>query len=450
MVKTPRTRHYKPNRAPVTIDLEPNAEDVAAATAAEAQTAETQPDDQTADAATSTVTTETGGIDAPSLGAEPEPLDQPAEDRIETEAAHTGEHTVPPYAFGGSGEDKSFGRATSRPSEAPPAPVAPARGGFSNLLSGLIGGLVALAIAGLLQFAGLLGSPGGSAPALDGVQAEIGALKTEIETLKAAGQGDGGAAAAGLTTALDQVKTDIAALQSAVQAGSSGDGAGVAALDAKLKQLETQLAGLANGSAGASGEEVAALTTKLAALEQTIAGLSSKIEGQAAQPRIALAISAAALKSALDRGAPFAAELETFAAISPNSPEIAGLRAYAEGGVMTRADIAKAFSAAADGMVSASEPVAEDAGFFQRLLSSASSVVKVRPVGEVAGEEPPARVARMEVAVNAGDYAKALAEYEALPEAAKAAGADIANKIKARVEVETLVDQMIAGAMKAA
>ena len=62
---------------------------------------------------------------------------------------------------------------------------------------------------------------------------------------------------------------------------------------------------------------------------------------------------------------------------------------------------------------------------------------------------PDALVARMEAAVNQGDYAKALSEYETLPEAAKAAGADFAGKLKARIEVETQVDALISGAMKA-
>jgi hypothetical protein len=191
------------------------------------------------------------------------------------------------------------------------------------------------------------------------------------------------------------------------------------------------------------------LTAKLAAVEQSLAGIASKVDAQAAQPKIALAISAA-LKSALDRGSAFTAELETLAAMSPDAPEIEPLRAYASQGVMTRADIAKAFPDAATAMVAAATPADEGAGFFQRLLSSAESVVKVRPVGEVPGEDPPARVARMEVAINAGDFDKALAEYAALPEAVQAAGAGLVDKIKARVEVEKLVDQMIAGAMKAA
>ena len=56
----------------------------------------------------------------------------------------------------------------------------------------------------------------------------------------------------------------------------------------------------------------------------------------------------------------------------------------------------------------------------------------------------------MEVAIKAGDLAKAMAEFDTLPEAAKAAGAAFADKIKARLDGRKLVDQAIAGAMKAA
>ena len=73
----------------------------------------------------------------------------------------------------------------------------------------------------------------------------------------------------------------------------------------------------------------------------------------------------------------------------------------------------------------------------------------VRPIGEVAGAGVPETLARMEVAVNAGDLAKAVSEYETLPDTAKAAGKEFADRLKARLEVEKLVDQAIAGAMKA-
>jgi hypothetical protein len=184
-------------------------------------------------------------------------------------------------------------------------------------------------------------------------------------------------------------------------------------------------------------------------LEQSVSQLSGKVEAAAGQPKIALAIAASALKSALDRGAPFSAELETFAAISPDAPQLATLRTYAEKGVPTRAEIASQADAAANAMVAAATPVDENAGFLQNLLSSAESLVKVRPIGAVEGAGAPETVARMEVAVNQGDYAKALSEYDTLPEAVKAAGADFAGKLKARIEVETQVDALISGAMKA-
>jgi hypothetical protein len=125
------------------------------------------------------------------------------------------------------------------------------------------------------------------------------------------------------------------------------------------------------------------------------------------------------------------------------------LRAYAEKGVPTRTEIASQMDNAANAMVAAAEPVDNNAGFFQRLLSSAESLVKVRPIGAVEGKGVPETVARMEVAVNQGDYAKALAEYGTLPEPVKAAGADFAGRLKARLDVEAQIDALISGAMKA-
>ncbi|RWF97788.1 MAG: phage tail protein, partial [Mesorhizobium sp.] len=197
------------------------------------------------------------------------------------------------------------------------------------------------------------------------------------------------------------------------------------------------------------GDAAKAADSRIAALEQSVQQLSGKVDAQASQPKIALAIAASALKAALDRGAPFATELDTFAAIAPDSPELGVLRGYAEKGVPTRATIASEAEAAANAMVEAATPVDQNAGFFQSLMSSAKSLVQVRPVGAVEGKGVPETVARIEVAVNQGDYAKALAEYDTLPDASKAAGADFASKLKARLEVEKQIEALIAGATKA-
>ena len=68
-------------------------------------------------------------------------------------------------------------------------------------------------------------------------------------------------------------------------------------------------------------------------------------------------------------------------------------------------------------MIAAASPPSENAGFFERLLDSAESLVTVRPIGAVEGPGVPETVARMEVALKAGDLAKAIAEFDTLPEA---------------------------------
>ncbi|MFB9982115.1 COG4223 family protein [Mesorhizobium kowhaii] len=487
MVKTPKMRHSKGRREPVTIDLEPGAVSrIADEDAAKPQAgAEAAPEEVASQAE---VPEEPVHADQTDL--EPwEHSDAHAESEQTAAAAKDGSEPAYPgpsdapasktKAFDYNFEDASAkrtqtddGKAKTGTPDERMAPTPPAkRSGLNGIAAGIIGGVIALVGAGGLQFAGLLGAPGsGSGVSLDGVNSEIAALKSEIAGLKeTGGNADASAKVDGLSSALDQVKTDVAALKSAVESGGAGDNAGLAALGDKVKQIETAVASLgkAGGTAPvdlgplneklagldaqvkSAGEATTAQDGRLTALEQSVSQLSGKVEAAAGQPKIALAIAASALKAALDRGAPFSAELETFAAISPDAPQLATLRAYAEKGVPTRAEIASQADAAANAMVAAATPVDENAGFLQNLMSSAESLVKVRPIGAVEGAGAPETVARIEVAVNQGDYAKALSEYDTLPEAVRAAGADFAGKLKARIEVETQVDALISGAMKA-
>ncbi|MER8445155.1 phage tail protein [Mesorhizobium sp. M1066] len=498
MVKTPKMRHSKSRREPVTIDLEPGAVSRIAdedAAGQEARTDEAKAE-EAANASQPAVPEEPVHADQTDLepwehtDARAEPEQPPAaatKPTSEAEIPYPGSSDGPGSSDAPAGKTKAYdysfedasakrtqtdgNKAKSETRDEKMAPPPEKRGGLNGVAAGIIGGVIALVGAGGLQFAGLLGAPGsGAGVSLDSVNGDIASLKTEIAGLKdAGGNGDGAAKMVGLSSGLEQVKADVAALKSAVEKGGAGDAAGVAALGDKVAQIETAVAAL--GKAGSSapvdlgplneklagldalvksaGEAATAQEGRLTALEQSVSQLSGKVEAAAGQPKIALAIAASALKAALERGGPFSAELETLAAISPDAPQLAALRPYAEKGVPTRAEIASQADAAANAMVTAATPVDENAGFVQSLLSSAESLVKVRPIGAVEGAGAPETVARMEAAVNQGDYAKALSEYETLPEAAKAAGADFAGKLKARIEVETQVDALISGAMKA-
>jgi hypothetical protein len=483
MVKTPKMRHSKGRREPVTIELEPGE----VSRVAEDQASADTPNDEAA------------AEQAANASQRHEPDEAAVEQQIRAEGSdfepwehHEGATAAPgdPQPEAAADHSSDYGFDRGQPSGPNPAnepadrdgvadrdasaamgsPPPEPRRGVHGVVAGLVGAVIALAGAGALQFAGLLGAPGSGAGSLDGVNRDMAALKTEMTAL--ARSQNGGEAAArvkGLSDALDQVKADVAALKSSVEQGGAGDNAGLAALGDKVARIENEVAALDKAGNAApvdlgplneklsaldalvksAGDAATAQQDRLAALEQSVSQLSARVEAQAAQPKIALAIAASALKAALDRGAPFSAELETFAAIAPDAPQIAALRAYAEKGVPTRVEIAGEMDAAANAMVAAASPPGEDAGFFEKLLSSAESLVKVRPIGAVEGAGVPETVARMEVAVNQGDYAKALAEYDALPEPVKAAGADFAGKLKARIEVEKQADALIAGAMKA-
>ncbi|TPI52756.1 phage tail protein [Mesorhizobium sp. B3-1-7] len=487
MVKTPKMRHSKTRREPVTIELEPGAvsritdEDAAKAEAEAAQTDEAKAQEA---AAASQPEAPEEPIHAEQADIEPwehsdaaqAAADRPEAGKDEPEAPYPGGPDAPKSQSKGfeyNFEDASApgaGASTEKPSETRSedrVPQPSRKTGVNAIAAGVIGGVIALAGAGLLQAVGMLGAPGSGGGSLDGVNGEIASLKSEIAALKESGDTGASAKVDDLSSALDQVKADIAALKSS--AGQSGGGAALKALGDKVGQIETAVAGLQkNGSVapvdlGSLNEKIAGLDAlvkstgdaakaedgRVAALEQSVSQLSGKVEAQASQPKIALAIAASALKSALDRGAPFATELDTFAAIAPDAPELAALRSYAEKGVPTRATIASEADAAANAMVEAATPVDQNAGFFQSLVSSAESLVKVRPVGTIEGKGVPETVARMEVAVNQGDYAKALGEYDTLPDAAKAAGADFAGKLKARLDVEKQLEALIAGATKA-
>lgn len=474
MVKTPRTRHSKTEREPVTIELGPEevsriaAEDNAAA-AAESPVEGAKEDIGASDASAEPARETTD--DAASAEARPEAPPEPAaafageQGQTEGQVAHdeTPEqprpsfsepepHTVPPH---------------TRPSRAP------------ALAAGIAGGLIALVGGVLLQFAGVLGAPGSGGsvgpetPAA--VEAEIAALKTEVDALRASAGAPADTSAVtsqvdGLSQALNQVKADVSSLTQAVESGGAGDNAGLEALNAKIAEIDTRINAIGPGPDGVEPEDIAAINEKIAgvealanaareagstvdsrlgALEQSLSSLTAKVDAQAGQPKIALAIAASALKAAIERGTPFLPEIETFAAIAPQAPGLAELRTYAEGGVVTRADILAETDAAATAMIAAANPPSENADFFERLLSSAESLVTVRPIGAVEGSGVPETVARMEVALQAGDLAKAIAEFDTLPEPAKAAGAAFADKIRARLAAEQLADQAIASAMQA-
>jgi hypothetical protein len=493
MVKTPNVRHSKARKDPVTIDLEasrvtPEDAETATAEQPDAATAETAESPLLAEASEAAVEEAkaseigTAAADAPAatdehLAAEgvsreaesPDTGRADAESSTEERAARLEEDRA--AIFGRREPQNADDSIKTRAASATPPP-SPRRGGISAIAAGIIGGVITLIGAGALQYGGVLPSPGDGGTggaAVEDLNARITSLQTELAALKEGGDASGTAqTVADLQARIDTLTATVDTMQKAVQSGGAGENAGLAALDSKIAELQAEVSRLGQAGAGQPvdlaplNNRIAALETgmkslvtastagqgRLTKLEQAVTALAGKVDAQANQPKIALSIAASALKAAVDRGQSFSAELDTLAAISPNLPQLAALRAHAEAGVSARDDLDAEMEGAAKTIIAADKPADPNASYVDQLWESAASLVTVRPVGAVAGAGVPETVARMEAALKAGDLAKALAEYDTLPEPAKAAGAAFAGKIKARLNVETLVDQAIAEAMK--
>lgn len=460
MVKTPHTRHSKSTREPVTIDLAPG--DVAR----EKAEAEKKP---TASAASSA---NEDTVKAEPVKAETVKTAEPAKPEA-TKAEPAKPASAKPQETASSATGPAFGR-NDKPSSPPPSPAPKPR---SSVVPGAIaGGVVALLVAGGLSYSGLLAPQASvqqdnSGPAIAALESELASLRNQIAQLPAPA-GDNGETTGrieALETRAESFAGDIEALRNEIAQAPDGSASPAPAFDAtpleeRIAALEASLGSIANGGvdeaaldqrlsairddiAAARQAQVAA-DARLSSLEQSLTQLTGKVDEAAQAPSTALIVAASSLKAAIDRGTPFLSELETYATLNPDAPQIAELRNLAASGVPTRTAIAAEAEAAANAMIAAARPVDPNAGVLDRLASSAMGLVQVRPVGMVEGAGVPETTARIEAAVQAGDYARAITEVETLPGQAQAAGATFIERLKARMAADQLVDEAMAAALR--
>jgi hypothetical protein len=349
-----------------------------------------------------------------------------------------------------SAEAEAEAAAAAEPVEKPdfseslrPAVATRERSAGSLLVTGFVVGVVVLAGAAGLQYWGVLPSMNSD----DEVIARVNAISSEVESTK---------------SEIASTKSDISALKEAkpeVDLGPVNDR--IAAVEAKLADMPRPngLSADADTRVAALNDQVSKLETALAAEkkagEEAQAALLMRLEAlekKMSEPRddveVAVAIASAGLKAAIDRGGPFTAELDTLTGIDPNNPAVRQLKAFAATGVPSRSKLAADFPTVADQILASINSGKPNQSLTDRLLSSAFSVVKVRPVGNVEGETPDAIVARMEAKLTDGDLKGADAEWQKLPQTGKQASADYEKSLSARIRVEELVGATLTKAVQ--
>ena len=351
--------------------------------------------------------------------------------------------------------------------------------GLRTLGVGLISAVVAVALFGGLQYAGVLQVPGGASggSAADIVTADVEALKQSIASLEQSAGGAAGdvsAALEGRVSALEGAVSNagsgsedrLAALESKVEslASQGGDGQAAATSDAALKELSDRVAALekllsdqqsslqdVESSVTSLGQKIAgdeqSQDQTIKAIDDRLAAIEKTLDAPRQDIQVARALAATSLKAAIDRGGPFMAELEAFASVDGDSPAIAQLRTLAAAGVPSRATLLSRFPSVANAMIAAGETGSESGGLFDHLLSSVTSLVQVRPVGEVAGDGVEAIVARMETRLKNGDLQGVLNEWNTLPQAAKDASQGYVKDLQARIEAKKLISGSLTAAL---
>ncbi|TAY34824.1 hypothetical protein ELH93_20345 [Rhizobium leguminosarum] len=361
---------------------------------------------------------------------------------VDNETADSADAGLPPETETASHADYEEKPVMDTPEEEPAAPEpsftpppeqpAPKSAGTSGLIAaGIFGGLVALLGAGAIQYAGYL--PGSSTPQT--TSPETADLAGEIDGLK---QAVANLAANPASTDDGELAKRVAALETAAKAPAAGapaDSANVEALNQKIAELTDQVDQLRSTLAQSSEQQ----TTKGADIAKRLEEAEKKLNEPREDVAVARAIAAAALKAAIDRGGPFLAELDTFAGVAPDDPAVADLRAFAETGIPSRTELVGEVPDVATAIVEAVNQPDPNQSWSDRLMSSAKSLVSVRPVGNIEGESVEAIAARMEEKVKNGDLPGASAEWNNLPALGKQASAAFKQSLEARIRVEELV-----------
>lgn len=270
-----------------------------------------------------------------------------------------------------------------------------------------------------------------SVTALDNQMAGLrrGAGKTEASTVPEQPSAPAAPAAAPAQVDLGPVNDKIAALQSRIDALKSAGG-DTKALEAKITALEGALAGMKTATDSAT-----AGVSSVEGKQKEIVGQQKALAGKVMMP--ALAVVADSLVQQIDRGQPYAAQVDALTALGADPAKVATLRANAANGVPSANVLAAKFEPLALPITTTAHKAPPNAGLVDRLKSGMFSIVSVRRADDTSGDDLASRVARIRAALAHDDVAGALDAWNALPADAKAKADAWAALAKTHVDAMT-------------
>jgi len=193
--------------------------------------------------------------------------------------------------------------------------------------------------------------------------------------------------------------------------------------------------------------EIAGLNGRLAALETLAKAIRDQV-AEANAPKadepLRFAVVAAGLRFALERGEPFTAELAAAKAVGVDPAMLADIAPFAATGVPPPQDLFRELTGLVPEMLKVSAPAAQDGSYLDRLQAHAEKLVRIRPVGDRAGDDPATVIGRIDRDMARRDLAGVLAEIDKLPAPAQAIAQPWRKKALARQAATAASAQLVA------
>ncbi len=353
------------------------------------------------------------------------------------------------------------GQQTGEP--APSHPRSSIKSAVAGIVGGAAGAIAVIAIGAGLWFGGYV-SPGllpaspSAQPPNSAAIADISARLNKIE---------GAVATRQQPVPSSQSDPALASRLTAAEAATKSLGDSLAALTRRTDDVaaaaQNALAQAKSASTAADAAKSAtqssvarsdldALAARVAALESTIKTLADdlKHETATADDRAArLAVAAEALRTAVERGAPYQAELAAAKSLGADQSGTAPLEPFATAGVPAARALAHELASLAPALQQATVPAASNNSFLGRLENNAQRLVRITPVDAPPGDDPSSVVTRINVDAAHADIAAALADIAKLPDAAKPLAAAWVEKAQARNAAIAASQKLAADALAA-
>jgi hypothetical protein len=228
---------------------------------------------------------------------------------------------------------------------------------------------------------------------------------------------------AGLTRRVDDV---------AVAAQTAVTQAQMAAAAAEVAKSTTQ--------AGVQRNDIDALTNRIAMLESAVKSLSADVAQRTSSSNtddrvMRATVAAEALRAAVERGAPYQAELAAVQSLGADQNATAPLAPFAADGVPSADGLGRELAALIPAFQRASESEPNNGSILGRLEAHAQKLVRITPLDAStapAGDGPASVIARINGDAARGDVAAALADIARLPDAARSLADGWVKKAAAR------------------